>query len=140
MKLKVLLCFALFGSFLFACSQGNVFDLEVGDCFNLGGSNDDFITDVEVVNCSEAHEAEVYAKVNVDRSSYPTMSYFATFADEQCYDPFRSYVGVSYEESSWFFDFLYPDSESWDRGKRYINCLIIPEYGLAYERARNSRK
>ena len=140
MKLKVLLCFALFGSFLFACSEGNVFDLEVGDCFNIGGSSYDTITDVEIVDCSEAHEAEVFARVNIDRSSYPTFSYFATFAEERCYDPFRSYVGVSYEESIWYADFIYPDSEAWDGGERYISCLVIPEYRFAYESARNSRK
>ena len=140
MKLKLLLCFTIFGSLLFACSEGNVFDLEVGDCFNLGGSQYDSISDVEVVNCSEAHEAEVFAKINIDRSSYPTLSYLSTFADERCYDPFRSYVGVSYEESIWYADFIYPDSEAWNQGKRYINCVIVPEYGFAYESARNSRK
>ena len=140
-KVTLLLAFALFTSCLsLACaSKGNIFSLNVGDCFN--GATFGEIEDVEIVKCSEPHNSEVFAKVQVDRSSWPGESYIGNYAEESCVNRFRSYVGKNYYDSIWYVAWLSPTKLSWEEGDdREIVCLISPEYGRTSEEARNSRK
>lgn len=45
-----------------------VLDLEAGDCFDLGPDVDEVIRTVEVIECDDAHEAEVVATGRLDDS------------------------------------------------------------------------
>ena len=58
--LKVLIVLGVVLAVAMACT-GNVFSLEVGDCFNDPDSGFEEVTDVEIVECSENHDNEVYA-------------------------------------------------------------------------------
>ncbi len=49
-----------------ACGSGNVFELKVGECFD--DPTDATVTDVEMVDCEEAHDNEAYAGIDYGSS------------------------------------------------------------------------
>ena len=103
--------------------ESDVFTLKVGDCLNDGVTETELST-VPVVPCDEPHDSEVYAAVIMDDEEYPGADATIAFADEQCYEEFEDFVGISYDESIYGFSYLYPSQESWDGGDREILCQI----------------
>lgn len=110
-----------------ACT-GNVFSLEVGDCFNDPDSLEE-VTDVEIVECSENHDNEVYALSDYpagDAAPYPGWSVLEAYADEFCFDEFEGYVGAAYEDSRLDYNYFYPLPEGWEvQGDREITCFLF---------------
>ena len=111
-----------------ACA-GNVFSLEVGDCFNDLDAGFEEVSDVEIVECSENHDNEVYALSDYpagDDAPYPGRSAVEAHADEFCFDEFEGYVGASYEDSRLDYAFFYPLPAGWeDEGDREIACFLF---------------
>ena len=123
-----------------AC-QGNVFDLDVGDCFQ---DPDGFgeVSDVEIVDCSEPHDNEVFHLFDLAEGDYPGQATVSTLADEGCSAAFDGYVGIAYAESRYVYTTLSPTEESWDRGDdREVVCFL---FDINFEQlsgsARNSRQ
>ena len=107
-----------------ACSQGNVFSLAVGDCFNNSTTSGE-ISSVEMVDCAESHDNEVYATFEVPGSTYPGQTAVQLDADNGCYDRFEGYVDRDYESSAFGFSHLTPTSASWDQGDREVVCILF---------------
>lgn len=107
---------------------GNVFSLEVGDCFNDPDAGFEEVTDVEIVECSENHDNEVYALSDYpagDDAPYPGLSALEAHADEFCFDEFEGYVGAAYVDSRLDFGYFYPLPDGWeDEGDREITCFL----------------
>lgn len=120
-----------------ACSQGNVFDLAVGDCFD-DPSNLEEVTDVPIVVCSSPHDNEVYVNHTVSEiSTYPGPAQMGEMADEVCLESFQPFVGRSYETSALEFGWLTPTSDSWGQGDRVITCFI---FDLDFEKLTGSMR
>ena len=106
-----------------ACSGTSVFELSVGDCFD-DPSNFEEVTSVEVVECTEPHDNEVYANLTVPNSSFPGIQAMQTQADDLCHDDFGDFVGTPWEDSLLDYGWLHPTEESWDDGDRVVTCFL----------------
>jgi hypothetical protein len=106
-----------------AC-QGNVFQLKLGDCF-VGG-NDANVSNVDVVACTQAHDAEVYYIFDYPDapSAFPGDDAVQAAAGNGCKPAFGDFVGLDFDSSTYAIKFLRPTSDSWGQGDRTIDCLI----------------
>jgi hypothetical protein len=102
----------------------NVFSLAVGDCFNNppGATS---LTTVTAIPCSQAHNAQIYAKFDVSGSivSYPGDAALTRIASNGC----NARVGIldkSKITNSMTIRFLFPLSASWLDGQRTVACMI----------------
>lgn len=134
MKRLVVLCIAL-AAFATAC-QGNVFSLSVGDCFN---DPDDFnqVSDVEIVDCDESHDTEVFATYEIPGSTFPGVAALGDNAEDNCIARFKPYVGADYMDSSLNVSYFYPTDASWEQGDREIICVL---YDRSYNKLTASVK
>ncbi len=118
----------LLGLVATACSP-SALAFTIGDCINL--PDGDQITDYEDVECSEAHDAEVYAlpqHPDGPDAPYPGREALNEFAAERCTSAFEEYVGIAYEQSAIYFSPLTPSQESWDSAEdREVVCLLRGE-------------
>ncbi len=106
-----------------ACSsEGNVFSLEVGQCFNQ--PTGDEVQNVEIVDCDDSFDAEVYALFDLPEGDFPGADEAASGAFDGCLSRFEPYVGIEYFESEIFLDALYPTAESWGQGDREVVCFL----------------
>lgn len=109
---------------LTGCSSGNVFSLEVGDCFDDPSDTSGEISDVPIVECSEPHDNEVFAVFDIPGDDFPGQSEVQEQADDGCLDRFADYVGIDYAESRFIQTSLYPTEGSWDGGDREVICFL----------------
>ena len=122
MKLRIALLLAL-GLITAACS-GNVFDLEVGQCFNDPDSFDE-VANVDIVECSEPHDNEVYHVFDLADGDYPGLSAVETDAADGCLSAFEPFVQRDYQTSELDIRYLYPTPDTWDNGDREIVCALF---------------
>jgi len=118
-----------------ACSAGNVWTLEMGDCFDdwegaTSNAQSEEITDVPIVDCSEPHDNEIYMMEELPDGSYPGDTAMEETAIGVCYDGFEEFVGTPYDESELDFGWLFPTSDSWAEGDREVICFVY-DYELA---------
>jgi hypothetical protein len=106
-----------------ACSGTSVFDLSVGDCFD-DPSNFEEVSSVEVVECTEPHDNEVYADRTVANASFPGIQAMQVEADEMCLEDFGTFVGTRWEDSLLDYGWLHPTEDSWDDGDRIVTCFL----------------
>ncbi len=127
--MRMVLVFVAVAAVTVAC-RGNVFSLEVGDCFNnpKDGLYEDEVEDVDIVECSESHDNEVYAIAEYpadDDAPYPPIHSIVSFAEEACGEEFEDYVGAQFEDSRFDVSYLHPLPDGWelldDRG---ITCFL----------------
>ena len=106
--------------------EGNVgaFQVRVGDCFNDIGSFDEEVTDLPGVPCTDPHDNETYAVVDLTVTTYPEADGMAELAHESCLRHFDSFVGRDYESSSLEIMTLYPTTESWKQNDREVICAV----------------
>jgi hypothetical protein len=109
----------------------SVFDLGVGQCYNLPEETN--VEEVNVVDCAEPHQYEVYAVIQHPAGpdeEYPGDEAISDFADEECLgSTFEDYVGTPYQESELFAFVLQPTAETWDVGDREFVCAAYLEEG-----------
>jgi hypothetical protein len=84
-------------------------DLRAGDCFNTDDENE--ISDVDGVPCTEPHEYEVFAVDTHDAASI-------------CLDDFDAYVGAPYDTSAIYASMISPSEGSWADGDRTFTCVL----------------
>jgi uncharacterized RDD family membrane protein YckC len=109
----------------------DVFDLKVRDCLadSMPTGGEEVFT-VETVPCSEPHSEEVYAVVTLPEGDFPGDEAVAAQADEVCNAEFESFVGLPYEESVLYYNYLYPsDEQSWNGGYRWATCSVYDPAG-----------
>lgn len=132
-KLWILVVIAVVGVGVFSLFDNSktVDDIAVGDCMNI--PEEDVFSTVDTIDCTEPHDLEVFALVDLSDigvefssiASYPGDDpvYEASF--NACWDAFESYVGVPYEDSAIYLDVFTPTLEGWDeRGDRIANCVL----------------
>jgi len=104
----------------------SVFELALGACVN-----DQFLPEgadmdvVEVVECEQPHEAELFAKLALTEDSYPGTDYLINEGGSRCQEAFGDFVGLDFTESVLDFTYYYPTPSSWVDGDRSIYCLAI---------------
>ena len=106
--------------------EGNIdaFKIRVGDCFDDSSSFADEITSLPGVPCSEPHDNEAYAVVNLTIATYPKDEVMMELANKSCRDRFESFVGRDYESSSLEIFTIYPTVESWAQNDREVVCAV----------------
>lgn len=107
-----------------SCQAGNVFSLSPGDCFNDPSATDE-VSDVEIVDCTEPHDNEVYSTFDIPGSDFPGVASVQSSAADGCTDAFDAYVGRDYFSSSLEISALTPTDQSWDQGDREVVCFLF---------------
>lgn len=110
----------------------SVFDMQVGDCLNEPGAEDQ-ITDVTIVPCSEPHDYEYYFEGDVSDlgEEWPGEDAIGEAGDEVCYGAFEDFIGTPYEESEIYYQFYWPSEQGWEQGDHVINCLVFEVEDMA---------
>ncbi len=112
-------------------------DLSVSDCLIPVG-DDLMLESLELVECDEPHEAEVFAIFEIadgelpdgpDVPGYPGGAELTWYAQDQCKARFEAYVGQSYWDSNLEVKVITPSFSTWDLGDRQITCLAIADGG-----------
>lgn len=106
--------------------EGNVnaFQVRVGDCFDDSQSNGDEVSNVPGVPCSEPHDNETYAVIDLTMASYPEGDGMEVLAFDSCIERFNGFVGQEYDSSSLDILTMYPSSESWTQNDREVVCAV----------------
>ena len=101
---------------------------EVGECTSLVPMEDDEgeYFDSQKIDCEEPHQYEVFA-VFESRASESTYDeeLLEAEADHFCYEEFEPYVGIAYEDSKFYFEYLTPTELEWLYGLKDITCFIL---------------
>ncbi|MER1994994.1 MAG: septum formation family protein [Arthrobacter sp.] len=99
-------------------------NLKVGDCM-VDDPEAEEIADVDVLPCTEPHDSEVYAAMDIDADSYPGEEAVDGMAQEFCLAEFQPYVGTDYAVSALDVGYLTPTAMSWTLGNdREILCTV----------------
>ena len=102
---------------------GNVFNLEVGTCFD--DTDETQVSSVPLVDCGEPHDNEVFAVFDyTEAETFPGAEAMNQAAHELCVAEFEAYVGLSYLESELNVFPITPTEGSWDDGDREIVCAL----------------
>jgi hypothetical protein len=105
----------------------DAFEIRLGDCFNdeSSGSMNVEITNVNGVPCSEPHDNEVFALVNLREDKFPGEEAIERMAFEVCLEKFETFVGRDYESSSLDIFPIYPTREGWNElNDREVVCAL----------------
>jgi Septum formation len=93
--------------------------LKVGDCTS---------SHEEKVPCSEPHDSEVTLVTSYPASStdpFPGNDAIQSFVDQNCAAAFASYVGVSFDQSSYTYGWWKPlAGGDWNGGNREVVCTV----------------
>ncbi len=129
---------------------GNVFSLDVGECFQQPAgldrstvTDDDRpeVTDVAVVDCAEPHDHEVYEVTTLALDGeWPGTRAVDDEAVRLCERAFAPYVGTEYTESAYYFLPLQPTEASWEEGDRGLVCSLYLPDGPSEGSARGSAR
>ena len=125
----------LLGLLLTACQQ-SVFDLEIGQCINVPTSGE--VSTAEVVECSEPHDAEVFALPQhppAPTSPFPGTTEIGQFAKHGVPGGLRAVRRHRLPELRAVFSALQPTQETWDQADdREVACLLVGENGAQSDR------
>jgi hypothetical protein len=108
-----------------ASTDKSSFDLAVGDCFDTEDLS--ALSRVTVVDCAGSHTYEVFGVTSVPAgasASFPGTDALNAAADAACRPDFAAYVGVDFNDSTWFGTFLKPSASTWATGDREIVCVL----------------
>jgi hypothetical protein len=128
----VILVVAGFALFSFFDSSKTVDEIAIGDCLNT--PEDDVFYEIDPIDCSEEHDLEVFALIDLSIISTEFSSVAAYPGDDAvydaawnaCYDQFQGYIGMAYEESVLFIDTFTPTFEGWNEvDDRIANCVVF---------------
>ena len=109
----------------------DAFALRVGDCFNdTTAMEHGEIVNLPGVPCSEPHDNEVYALIDVDLTEFPGDDAIGNLAMERCLERFPSFVGRDYDSSSLDIFTMQPSRESFAANDREVICAVYDmEFG-----------
>ena len=103
--------------------EDDVFTLKAGDCMNDYGDETEVAT-VPTVDCAKPHDYEIYSVATIDGEEYPGATDIDTQADTLCLGEFEGFVGLSFDESIYYYSYLTPSEQSWASGDREVICTI----------------
>lgn len=99
----------------------HVFSLRAGQCLNSGANG---ISGLQVLSCSQAHDAEVFATFQVAGSHYPGAAPLQQQAREGCASRLSGYLNPQLSAASLAQSFVYPDAGAWSAGERTVVCTV----------------
>ena len=113
------------------CSdEADVFELDVGDCFDQVQPGDGTVESVVSVDCDQPHDHEVYAVYDLDDDAWPGAEAVRDEAEDGCRLRFEIYVGVAYVDSELAAAAFWPTEESWrEHGDREVVCFLSDPEG-----------
>jgi hypothetical protein len=102
--------------------------LTVGECFNYVNTtdaNEDQVNLPSPVDCSKPHSDEVFSVFEYPNASgFPGYEQIGAIQQTQCETDFQTYVGTSWENSSYTISYDAPDEQTWAGGDHQIRCLL----------------
>ncbi|MDJ0498853.1 MAG: septum formation family protein [Acidimicrobiia bacterium] len=133
-KLWIVVVLVIGGFALFSFLDGSktVDQIAVGDCLNT--PEDDIFYEIDPIDCTEEHDLEVFALVDLSTVSsefsvsagYPGDDAVYEAAIDECLDEFERFVGVPYADSVLFLDAFTPTLEGWEEvDDRIANCVVF---------------
>jgi hypothetical protein len=87
-------------------------------------------TQVHAISCDVPHRLEVDAVLqhpSAKSSPYPGADALGSFAEDQCLEQFRGYVGRSYDVSGLDITDIRPTERSWNAGDRTVVCFVYDQ-------------
>jgi len=107
----------------------DVFSIVVGDCLDDAEVPDE-VTSLPIVDCTDPHDSEVFARTTVTGDTYPG----ADVLEEQLVtfcrgDAFTEFVGIPFADSQYGTRGYFPTAESWANGDRELLCTLVDETG-----------
>ena len=110
---------------VFGLGANNVFDVSVGQCFNDPDEYSEFVANLDMVDCTEPHDNEIYHTFDVAGDVYPSDSDMDFQAESGCIAAFEEFVGRDYWSSSLNIAWLSPSEDSWNQiDDREIVCFL----------------
>lgn len=110
-------------------ADADVFAIKVGDCLDLSSVTAEQVDSLPVVPCSDSHDSEVYAETTLTGDDFPGEDSVTASMDEFCATEFASFIGITYDQSSLSFNYLFPTEESWGAGDKSGQCIVIDPAG-----------
>jgi len=107
------------------CTMNSVMNLEVGDCLNQSDLQGEEVSSAKALECSEEHDAEIYAAHEFSGDEYPGMDAVRAESEEACLAQFEEFIGVPYMESELYVNMLYPTEETWDDADDRTTLCIV---------------
>jgi hypothetical protein len=109
------------------------FVLQVGDCLIMPDAffeeepNDYEFVDLNVVPCTELHDAQIAGEYVMEDGDYPGDEYFSNDGkfNEICWDKYDAFTKTSLDEPPHLLTLQYPTSEGWLDGDRKIQCVFF---------------
>jgi Septum formation len=98
-----------------------VFSLRAGECLNSGPNG---ISGLQVLSCTQAHDAEVFATFRVAGSHYPGPTALQQQARQGCAGRLAGYLNPELSAASLAQSFVYPDAGAWSAGERTVVCTV----------------
>ena len=112
--------------------------MRVGDCFDdTTAMESGQIVNLPGVPCSNPHDNEVYALVDVDLQEYPGDDAMSDLAMQRCMERFASFVGRDYESSSLDIFTMQPSQESFSADDREVVCAV---YDMEFNKLEGSAR
>lgn len=102
----------------------STYDVEVGDCLNgiLETENETIVRSLPAVPCSQPHEGEVFATIELENGEYPGEEAIFAEADQQCSDALVAYSPSAYDDPTIGLSYLYPREPGWPRDRELV-CI-----------------
>ena len=95
----------------------------VGRCLAEPSDTDSIATEID---CNTAHFAEVYRAQTLKGTRWPGYDKIDQSADDLCSTTYIDYVGTSYEQSTYSYDYYVPDQAEWLAGEHRVICVVVP--------------
>lgn len=133
-KLWIVVVLIVGGIAVFSFLDGSktVDEIAVGDCLNT--PEEDVFYEIDPIECTERHDLEVFALIDLSTLSpdfstaaaYPGDDAVYEAAYDACWDEFEPYIGMPYEESVLYIDAFTPTFEGWSEvDDRIANCVVF---------------
>jgi hypothetical protein len=104
--------------------ESDVFTLKIGDCLNDATAGDE-VESVPLVDCSEPHDSEVFARTDSTSAEFPGNTPLSDELIAFCQgEAFTEFVGLAYIDSVYETSGYYPTELSWSNGDRELLCTI----------------
>lgn len=119
--------------------QRDVFTLKVGSCFNdtqnpeAGDDEYNLIDEVPMRDCGKPHDNEVFYVFDLpDGPTVPNGETIEEIVNTACDKAYEAYVGIAYEDSLYYSNYMSPSDESWTQlDDREIVCYAYDEKQLS---------
>lgn len=120
-----------------ATGKVHIEDVRVGDCL-ARDLEDDEITFVELVPCTSSHRLETFAIFNLPKGSFPGYKDVDRLGGDGCESRFEKFVGVPYDDSDIYFQYVTPLKEGW-YFDRSVVCFLDTD-GMTSGSLKNAKR